>query len=59
VWFLVLVWQLEVEVNLDTLGWAKNCLSLVDYFTKLKHDYQAVRALQHFLTRSILMQSFD
>lgn len=35
---------MEVEVNLDTLGWAKNCLSLVDYFTKLKHDYQAVRA---------------
>lgn len=39
-------WQLELEVTLDTLGWVKNCLSLVDYFTKLKKDSQAVSVFE-------------
>lgn len=33
-------------MTLDTLGWVKNCLSLVDYFTKLKKDTQAVSVFE-------------
>lgn len=39
----VCVSQLEDQVFLDSYEWVKNCLSLVDYFTNVKNDLQAVR----------------
>jgi hypothetical protein len=34
--------QLISEVNLDALGWVKNCLSLVDYYVNVRRDMAAV-----------------